>query len=212
MKGRAISYSPEELAFIHGLREWPRSRAYDAFCQTFDRRDVSIGAFKGLCKRKGWLTGRTGCFVRGAVPANKGKKMPYNANSARTQFKAGQLPHNTRYLGHERVSKDGYVEISIAETNPHTGYERRYVLKHKHLWEQVNGPVPEGMFLKCLDSNRQNTDPSNWELMPRATLPYLTGFRGIDYDAAEPDVKPAILAVARLKHKARTIRSQKGGA
>lgn len=212
MKGRAIAYSSTELAFIEKYREWPRKRVFEAFCREFDRYDVSFGAFTGLCKRKGWMTGRTGRFNPGAVPANKGKKMPFNENSARTQFKRGQLPHNTKYLGHERVSKDGYVEISVAETNPHTGFERRYVLKHKHLWEQVNGPVPEGMFLKCLDSNRQNTDPSNWELMPRATLPYLTGFRGIDYDAAEPELKPAILSVAKLKHKIRSSKSQKGGA
>jgi len=212
MKGRAITYSSTELAFIERYREAPRKRVFEAFCREFDRYDVSLSAFTGLCKRKGWLTGRTGRYDRGAVPANKGKKMPFNENSARTQFKRGQLPHNTKYLGHERVSKDGYVEISVAETNPHTGFERRYVLKHKHLWEQVNGPVPEGMFLKCLDSNRQNTDPSNWELMPRATLPYLTGFRGIDYDAAEPELKPAILAVAKLKHKVRSSKLPKGGA
>ncbi|WP_201271494.1 HNH endonuclease signature motif containing protein [Sinorhizobium medicae] len=146
------------------------------------------------------MTGRTGNFETGSLPHNKGKKMPYHPNSARTRFKKGQLPHNTKYLGHERVSKDGYVEISVDEENPHTGFERRYVLKHRHLWEKQNGPVPDGMFLKCLDGNKQNTDPSNWELLPRATLPYLNGHRGFDYEAAEPEVRPAIIAVAKLRH------------
>jgi hypothetical protein len=63
----------------------------------------------------------------------------------------GQLPHNTQYLGHERVSKDGYVEVSIDEVYPHTGYGRRYLLKHVHKWEKANGPVPDGLCLKCVD-------------------------------------------------------------
>jgi hypothetical protein len=31
------------------------------------------------------------------------------------------------------------------------------------------------MALKCLDGNKQNTDPSNWEAVPRALLPRLAG-------------------------------------
>ena len=137
------------------------------------------------------------------VPANKGRKMPFHPNSARTRFRKGQLPHNTKWLGHERVNRDGYVEISVAEKNPHTGYERRYVHKHRHLWEQANGPVPEGMALKCLDGDKLNTDPSNWEAVPRGLLPRLNGRGGIAYDEAEPELKPTIMAMAKLKHRAR---------
>nr|WP_282576146.1 HNH endonuclease [Sinorhizobium meliloti] len=54
--------------------------------------------------------------------------------------------------------------ISIDQKNPHTGFERRYVLKHRYLWEQKNGPLPAGTRLRCLDGDRQNTDPSNWEV------------------------------------------------
>jgi len=125
--------------------------------------------------------------------------MPFNANCARTQFKKGGLPHNTKYLGHERVSVDGYIEISVAETNPYTGYGRRYVLKHKYLWERQHGPVPEGHVLKSLDGNRLNTDPSNWTLIPRSLLPFLNGHRGPYYDRAAPAVKPVILTLAKLK-------------
>lgn len=211
MKGRQLHYSPEELAWIEVFSYCERRQLHVAFCKNFGRTDVSFDNFKALCWRKGWKTGRTGTFPKGNVSWNKGQVMPFNENSARTRFKKGQLPHNTKYLGHERITKDGYVEISVAETNPHTGYERRYVMKHKHLWEQQNGPVPEGMFLKCLDGDKGNSDPSNWELLPRAAQTYLGGFRGIDYEAAEPEVRPAIIAVAKLRHAARMARS-KGGA
>src|SRR5690606_35095265 len=158
---------------------------------------------------KGWKTGRTGQFEKGQEPPNKGKRCPEgkggrHPNARRTQFKKGQLPHNAQYLGHERVSKDGYVEISVAETNPHTGYSRRYVLKHRHEWEKVNGPIPEGHALKCLDGNKQNTDPSNWKLITRGVLARLNGGRfrqSLAYDDAEPEVKPAVMALAELKHE-----------
>ena len=178
-----------------------RRELHAAFVAEFGRNDVSLNNLKALCKRKGWLTGRTGQFQPGQEPANKGKSMPYNPNSARTQFKKGQLPHNTKFAGHERVSKDGYVEISVNETNPHTGYERRYVLKHRWLWEQVNGPVPEGMALKCLDGNKQNTDLSNWKLVPRAILPRLNGIYGRGYDKAPEDLKPTIMAATELEYQ-----------
>jgi HNH endonuclease len=123
------------------------------------------------------------------------------ANSAPRclQFKKGHSPHNTKFAGHERLHEDGYVYISINETNPHTGYERRYVLKHKHLWEQQHGPVPEGMVLKCLDGNTENTDPSNCELISRGSLPFLNGFRGPHYASAADELKPAILTLAKVR-------------
>jgi len=199
-KGHHIAYSPKELAWIEQRRGLPRREAHALFCRTFGRSDVSVVNFTALCMRKGWTTGRTGCFPKGNVPFNRGQRMPYNANCARTQFKKGQLPHNTKYLGHERVNVDGYVEISIKETNPHTGYERRYVHKHKYLWEQLHGPVPAGHCLKCLDGNKRNTDPSNWECISRAVLQQLNHrARTVDYDDAPPAVKPVILTLAKLK-------------
>ncbi|WP_319532840.1 HNH endonuclease signature motif containing protein [uncultured Cohaesibacter sp.] len=206
MKGKRIDYSAEELAWIEANKTRVRKEAHAEFVVVFGRQDVSFSNYHSLCKRKGWFTGRTGRIEKGNVPLNKGKKMPFNANSARTQFKKGQLPHNTKYLGHERVSVDGYVEISVNETNPHTGYERRYVLKHRHLWELEHGPLPDGMCLKCLSDDKQNCDPSNWEMVPRGLLPRLNGKSGRNYDHAEPELKPVIMAVARLEHAAREAR------
>jgi len=199
MTGKFIRYSARELAWIRRHCTLPRREAHARFCATFRRADVSFANFTSLCARRGWVTGRTGYFPRGHRPHNLGKPMPSHANTAKTQFKTGNLPHNTRYLGHERISKDGYREISIAETNPHTGFWRRYVLKHRYLWEQQYGPVPDGHCLKCLDGNRLNTDPSNWCAVPRGLLPFLNGHRGPNYDQAHPDVRPAILMLAKVK-------------
>ncbi|PLW79087.1 HNH endonuclease [Cohaesibacter celericrescens] len=205
MKGVRIIYSKAELAWVEAHKTDVRKESHAVFVELFNRPDVSFENYKSLCSRNGWKTGRTGLIEKGNIPLNKGKKMPFNPNSARTQFKKGQTPHNANYLGHERVSKDGYVEISVDETNPHTGFERRYVLKHRWLWEQKNGPIKEGHCLKCLDGNLANTDPDNWVEIPRAMLPRLCGRYGRGFDHADPDLKPVIMAVTKLEHKARTV-------
>ena len=204
MKGHWIEYDPIDLWFIERYSKLPRRELCARFNETF-RRDVTQQNLTALCKRNGWLTGRTGCFEKGAVPLNKGKKMPFNANCARTQFKKGQRPRNAKYAGYERVDpKDGYVYISVNETNPHTGFARRFVLKHKWRWEQLHGPVPKGMCLKSKDGDRRNTDPSNWELIPRALLTRLNGrHTGVVYDDAPAELKPTIMAIAKLDHGVR---------
>lgn len=209
MKGAAIPYTQQQLDWIEAHSKDDRRQTHAAFIATFDRPDVSLANLNALCKRKGWLTGRTGRFSKGQETHNKGKKMPFNANSARTQFKKGNLPHNTRHLHHERISKDGYVEISIDEPNPHTGFERRYVLKHRYLWEKANGPVPDGHCLKCLDGDRTNTDPTNWKSIPRAMIPRLDGRFGRNYETADPALRPTILAIATLEHATRTANKDK---
>ncbi|WP_414462920.1 HNH endonuclease [Hyphomicrobium sp. DY-1] len=208
MKGSRIRYSDDEMAWLQANRLMVISDYHREFCAAFDRDDVSAQNLNCLRQRKGWKTGRTGRFEKGSEPANKGKPCPpgkggRHPNARRTQFKKGQLPHNTKYLGHERISKDGYLEISVDERNPHTGFERRYVLKHKWLWEKQNGPVPEGHALKCLDGDRTNCDPSNWAPVPRNILPALGARSRLPYDQAHPDVRPAIMTIAKLRHAAR---------
>jgi hypothetical protein len=201
MKGHHLAYSKEEISWIRQHRHLPHRQGHARFQERFKRPDVSIVNYKSMCWRKGFHTGRTGCFPKGLIPWNRGKEMPFNPNSAKTQFKKGQYPPNAKALGYERLTKDGYVEISIAETNPHTGYGRRFVLKHKYLWQRINGPLPAGYCLKAVDGNRQNPDPYNWIAIPRGMLPLINGNRGPNYDHASPEVRPAILTLARLRYE-----------
>jgi hypothetical protein len=219
MKGSAIRYSAEEMAWLEENRLLPIADYHRAFAEIFSRADVSAGNLHSLRKRKGWKTGRTGFFTKGQAPVNKGVpcepgKGGRHPNARKTQFRKGQLPHNTNYLGHERVSKDGYVEVSIDEVNPHTGFERRYVLKHLHEWEKANGPTPEGMCLKCVDGNRLNTDPTNWICIPRGVLPRLNGGRAtrvMAYDTAPDELKPVLMTIARVDQKASELRRERRG-
>ncbi len=214
-KGVMRAYSPEEFAWLKANHKLPIGEYAAKFTEQFGRA-VEPNNLANLRKRQGWMTGRTGQFVKGQESHNKGKRCPEGVggrhpNARRTQFKKGGEPHNTKHLGHERVNTDGYVEISVAETNPHTGYERRYVHKHVHLWEKANGPVPEGHCLKCIDGDKTNTAPSNWEAIPRAVLPLLNGGRAsiMHYDSAPAELKPAVLTAAKLKHAIKSKRKAK---
>ena len=210
--GRAIGWLPEERAWIAARQDWPRRDLHAAFCAFWLRRDVRLGAFTSFCKREGLVTGRTGCFARGQESSNKGKAMTpeVRAKCASTMFRKGNVSHTARGAGHERIcSKDGYVILIVAETNPWSGAATRPVHKHRWLWEKANGPVPEGMALKCLDGDRTNCDPSNWEAIPRGLLPRLNGRFGRGYDGAAPEVKPLIMAIAKLEHAARSARAGK---
>lgn len=210
MKGQRIRYEPEELAWLEARQDMPRVELHLAFTTFWRRPDVSFANLKALCTRMGWRTGRSGCFSKGQVAHNKGKAMPYSAASAATQFKKGQRPHSYRGPGHESTdSKDGYVWIVIAERNPYTGADTRRVQKHKWLWTQAHGPVPEGHVLKCLDGDKTNCAPENWEAIPKALLPRLVGGRAkrLPYDPAPAELKPTLLAIAKLQHAARTARA-----
>lgn len=203
MKGHTIIYDQSELDWIKAHSTMPRQQMFEDFCKKFGRDDLALSNLNSLCKRKGWMTGRDGRFYKNQTSLNKGKKMPYHAASAATQFKPGTAPPNRKPMWSERVGRDGYIEIKVPERNPHTGHATRYIHKHRWLWEQANGPLPKGQVLKSLDGNRTNTAAENWQAIPRAMLPRLNGKRGRDYDAAPDALKPAIMAVTKLEHIAR---------
>ena len=210
MTRRVIEYSAAELAWIKANSKRQRPDSYAEFLKIFGRTDVTLSNYSALCKRKGWFTGQSGRFVKGQGGWNKGQRMPFHPNSAATKFKAGQVARNLNPIGTERVGKDGYTEIKVAKENPYTGAWGHYVHKHRHQGEQVNGPLPKGMALKCLDGDRLNCDPANWVAVPRALLPRLAGGRlgRVPYDDAPAEIRPALLAIARLEHAAREKRKE----
>lgn len=209
MKGRQIIYSAAELDWIEARQTQPRRALHAQFVARFGRDDVSFDNFKALCTRKGWKTGRTGHFAKGNVSHNKGKKGICAPGSEKGWFKKGQLSGRAAKLakpiGTERVAKGGYLQRKVNNDLP---LQRRWKFVHVINWEAVNGPVPKGHALKCRDGNRQNTDPSNWDLVPRALLPRLAGAKkGINYDTAPAELRPTLMATARLEHAIREAKA-----
>jgi len=142
---------------------------------------VSYAASKhGLRKPKAWIAERARMlitkadhparqtrFQKGITPHNKGKPHPTRGRAAETQFKPGQKPHGCNPLGHERLSKDGYLQRKLTDT----GVTRRdYVPVHHIIWREAGHDIPPGHALVFRDGNKQNIVLENLELVSRAQL------------------------------------------
>jgi len=95
-----------------------------------------------------------GCFKKGNIPVNKGTKGMFNIGGNRTSFKKGNIPMNHREVGSERINVDGYVEIKIGEP-------KKWDLKHRIVYREHYGDIPDGYKIIFLDGNKLNLDIDN---------------------------------------------------
>ena len=159
--------------------------------------DKTTGQIISFVKNHGIKSGLTGCFEKGHKPWNTDTKGRTGANV--TSFKKGHVPANRKPLHAERTcSKDGYVLIKIAEQNPYTGSPTRYKHKQAYIWEQIHGPVPEGMVVAFRDGDRLNIEPENLMLISQAELLRLNQH---DYKNTSGKLKPSVLALSKLETK-----------
>ena len=102
-------------------------------------------------------------FQKGSVPLNKGKKVSPEVYSKiqPTMFKKGRTPVNHREVGAERVNVYGYIEIKVSEPNS-------WRLKHRVMWEQVNGTIPRGYNVQFKNHNPLDCRIENLYLISKA--------------------------------------------
>lgn len=100
-------------------------------------------------------------------PWNKGLKgWQAGGNSKKTQFKLGEKPSNSwRPVGAERTSKNGILYRKVSDTGVKKDDWRAVQVL---VWEQHNGPLPNGRIVIFKDGNRENFDPDNLEAITRA--------------------------------------------
>ena len=207
---------PEYDEFLRGCIPGHQEREIaDAFEREFGVR-LTRSQVKNAKTRLGVTSGtHGGRFEPGHVPANKGRPQeewmpPESAErTLATRFRPGQLPHNARGLpiGAERVTKDGYVEVKVAdrpsgERNCHDNW----VPKRRLAWEREHGrPQPRGTNVIFCDGDRGNLDPGNLLLVTDAELAVMNrlGRTWSDRPTAE-----AVLALARLKMAASSVRKR----
>jgi hypothetical protein len=94
-------------------------------------------------------------FPKGNIPWNKGMK-GLQIGGEQTQFKKGTIPPNHRPVGSTRIDEEGYTSIKIAEP-------RKWVLLHRHLYEQEHGKINRNEVIVFRDKNRSNFDINNLE-------------------------------------------------
>lgn len=101
-------------------------------------------------------------FETGHVPFNKGTKGYMKANA--TSFKRGSEPHNTKH--------DGAISIRQKQGEKPYKYIRvgasKWMLLHRHIWEQANGPIPSDSLVTFVDGDTMNCELSNLNLITKA--------------------------------------------
>lgn len=159
--------------------------------------------------RRGDNVGAAHRFPKGHAPANKGLRRPgwSPGRMKATQFTPGQNGWNWKPIGSERII-DGYRYTKVSDVR-RVKWSVNWKPTHILRWEALHGPLAAGHVLKSLDGDKLNVDPANWESVPRALLPRLNGGphgRSVAYNDAPGELKPTILAIAKLEHATREVR------
>jgi hypothetical protein len=197
LPGRRLTFSTEQQQFIReNYPEMSLKELSVVFVTRFGPIKTA-GQIRTFIHNHGITSGRTGRFKKGMTSWNKGIKGYIGANI--TSFRKGNIPANWKPLGTERVNRDGYIEVKVAERNPYTGHPTRYRLKHQILWERARGPVPAGKIVIFLDGDKSNCSIENLACISRAEGVRLNQF---GYTNLPIELKPTMMALVQLKARA----------
>ena len=101
-------------------------------------------------------------------------------------------------IGGERLSK-GYVMVKVAEKPSVPGGRDNWKFKHVHVWEEANGPVPDGHVLVFADRDKTNCSLDNLLPVPKSLVPVMNEAhtRGVTWH--DMDSLKACVAYAQLE-------------
>lgn len=182
-------YTAEERQF---MTEYVPGHSYREIQKAFTEKfgwEISLGQVNSYIGNHHLNTGRTGRFQKGQEPPNKGKKGICAAGCEKTWFKKGHIPANYRPVGSERVNKDGYIEVKVADPN-------KWRLKHRVVWEAVNGKISKGYIIIFRDNDKTNTDINNLMLIKQGTHAVLNHTGLCEYSG---EFKETAVRIAELK-------------
>jgi len=136
---------------------------------------------------------RTGHFEKGEQPWNKGTKGVMKPN--KTSFKKGDIPLNHRPVGSERITRDGYRAIKIAEPN-------KWELLQRYNWAKVHGNENMPDNLRFKDNDKMNCDVSNLE--PVSNQEHMV-LNNMGFNQMPDEVKPVVLTIAKIDVKTQNL-------
>lgn len=125
------------------------------------RKAVSLKAF-GLGIK--YLGDTKGCYLKGNVPDNKGKKMSpeLRAKCKNTMFKKGRLPHNTK------------KDLAVSYRKDNSGKYYWYIRLSKAVWKPLHRVIYENVndvklsskdCIRFIDDDPNNIHPDNLMLI-----------------------------------------------
>lgn len=173
----------------------------------------TVQQIKAFYGNRGLNSGVTGRFEKGHIPPNKGIKGVCAPGCEKTQFRKGNLPGNTKPIGYERISKDGYVEVKVRMRPSHPTCNDNFVAKHRLIWEEHHGPIPPDSVVIFKDGDKRNFDPNNLALVTKAERLQMTRRGLFSSDAETTETGIAIAKVQTtafaLKRKMQKRRPKK---
>lgn len=163
-------YSEEQKKFIidNYYGKYSKELA-DMFNKQFNT-NITAKEIKSYRENHKLNSGLSGQFKKGHVTHNKGKKQTeYMSKEAiektkATRFKKGNIPQNHRDIGEERISKDGYIYIKVRDGCKNDNWE----LKHRYIYKQHYGEIPNGYNVMFADKNKRNFDIDNLILVSKS--------------------------------------------
>ena len=138
------------------------SQVYNRTYKRGIKKDPKIK--KEINRAKVLEAGKHTRFEKGNKPWNEGKKCPnlLLTNAAKFMFKPGRKPHNTKEDNAVSIRKDTsgrlYYYSKLADS--------KWVLTHRLIWEQANGPIPAKHIVRFIDGNTMNLQLSNLDSIP----------------------------------------------
>ena len=113
------------------------------------------------CTSLGLKASTDGRLKKGGAAWNKGVKN--STGYSKTRWKKGNIPHTAAPVGYERINRDGHVEVKVEG-------QRQMVYKHHWVWQQANGPIPNGHALIFRNGIKTDCRLDNLMLVSRAEL------------------------------------------
>ena len=196
------------------IREIAYGRGYKEIAQMVNERfgdgTISWEQVRAYLKNHKIKTGRTGYFHKGHVPWTKGKRYEEVVKDPEkrrgfyeNQFREGNEPHNTLPVGSIVKNCDGYL---MRKKQMKGSQWERWEFLHRAVWEEHNGPIPEGMLIGFKDSNPLNCDIDNLILISR---PEHVAMNKRGYRSQDPDLTVAGLTVVRIDQRCKAIMKEK---
>lgn len=102
-------------------------------------------------------------FTEGHKPWNKGIQWDAGGRSPETRFKPGHRPQTWQPVGTEVERADGYIKVKVSDTRSKSDWK----LKHVAVWEEHNGPLPEGQIVVFKNRDTRDFRPENLEAITR---------------------------------------------